>query len=128
MPTSWNFPQCIRGGRPAIHSSGGDQAVKTLSNEFAEHLGSGATTLATCWILKRSDGVSFGFTDHDRAIELEGISCEPNAGFTGTEIKQSDSFASDDQDVSGVLSSDRITEADLMSGRYDAATGRDLAC
>lgn len=96
--------------------------MKTLPNALAAHLASGVTTLATCWILKRSDGFALGFTDHDRPIELQGISCEPDAGFTGSEIRQSDGFASDDQDVAGALSSDCITEADLMSGRYDAAT------
>ena len=96
--------------------------MRTLSDAFASHLAQGVTTLATCWILKRADGVSFGFTDHDRAIDLNGVSCEPNTGFTGSEIRQSDSFASDDQDISGVLSSDRIKETDLTSGRYDAAT------
>nr|WP_319516507.1 DUF2163 domain-containing protein [uncultured Cohaesibacter sp.] len=96
--------------------------MKELSDEMTAHLQSGTTTLATCWILKRTDGYSIGFTDHDRTIELNGISCEPNTGFTGSEIRQSDGFASDDQDITGVLASDRIAEADLMTGRYDAAT------
>ncbi|WP_316859842.1 DUF2163 domain-containing protein [uncultured Cohaesibacter sp.] len=96
--------------------------MRTISTALAEHLASGVTTLATCWLLKRSDGQTFGFTDHDREIELEGIICEPASGLTGSEIRQSDGFASDDQDVSGILRSDRITEADLVSGRYDAAT------
>ncbi|SFN57381.1 phage conserved hypothetical protein BR0599 [Cohaesibacter marisflavi] len=96
--------------------------MKVLSDEMKAHLQSGTTTLATCWILRRVDGFCLGFTDHDRTIELNGVSCEPDTGFTGSEIRQSDGFASDDQDISGVLTSDRITEADLMSGRYDAAT------
>ena len=96
--------------------------MKLLSEEMTAHLQSGTTTLATCWILKRDDGFRLGFTDHDRIIKLKGVSCEPDTGFTGSEIRQSDGFASDDQDISGVLSSDRITEADLMSGRFDAAT------
>ncbi|WP_373237670.1 DUF2163 domain-containing protein [Cohaesibacter celericrescens] len=95
--------------------------MKTLSDDFEAHLKSGVTTLATCWILRRTDGCALGFTDHDKTLELQGISCEPASGLTGSEIRQSDGFASDDQDISGILTSDRISEADLMSGRYDAA-------
>ena len=96
--------------------------MRIVSDEMAQHFASGATTLATCWILKRADGTCLGFTDHDRLIDLNGVSCEPETGFTGSEIRQSEGFASDDQEISGVLTSDRINEADLISGRYDAAT------
>ncbi|WP_319529362.1 DUF2163 domain-containing protein [uncultured Cohaesibacter sp.] len=95
--------------------------MKELSADLKNHLASGVTTLAFCWVLKRSDGFELGFTDHDLPIALSGVVCEPSSGFTGSEIRQSAGFASDDQEVSGILSSDRITEADLISGRYDGA-------
>ena len=96
--------------------------MKTLPPALQEHIQSGVTTLATCWILRRSDGAAIGFTDHDLSLTVQDVLCEPQAGLTGSEIRQSDGFASDDQDISGILVSDRITEADLISGRYDAAT------
>ncbi|SNY92806.1 phage conserved hypothetical protein BR0599 [Cohaesibacter sp. ES.047] len=95
--------------------------MKDLNPSLQNHLASGVATLAFCWILRRGDGVALGFTDHDMPIELNGVTCEPASGFNGTEIRQSASFASDDQEVTGVLSSDRITETDLISGRYDGA-------
>ena len=96
--------------------------MKQLSPELDAHIQSGITTLATCWILKRLDGVEFGFTDHDQLLAVNGVTCEPETGMTGSELRQSEGFASDDQDISGILSSDRISEADVMSGRYDGAT------
>lgn len=96
--------------------------MKSLTPDFAAHLQSGATTLATCWILRRPDGFTLGFTDHDEPLTLKDVLCEPATGMTGSEMRQSDGFASDDQDISGILSSDKISEADLISGRYDGAT------
>ena len=95
--------------------------MKTLSADLQSHIQSGITTLANCWILKRTDGRQFGFTDHDEPLLVNGLVCEPATGMTGSEIRQSEGFASDDQDVSGIISSDMISEADLMSGRYDGA-------
>lgn len=96
--------------------------MKNLTSDFAAHLQTGATTLATCWILKRTDGFTLGFTDHDEPLTLKEVKCEPATGMTGSEMRQSQGFASDDQDISGILSSSAISEADLISGRYDGAT------
>jgi len=95
--------------------------VKVLSDDFETHLKSGATTLATCWILRREDGLTLGFTDHDRNLLLDGVVCEPVSGMTGTEMRQSAGFDADDQEVAGALTSDRLTETDLLAGRYDGA-------
>lgn len=96
--------------------------MKVLSSELKSHLQSGTTTLASCWILKRTDGYTLGFTDHDEPLLVNGTPCEPATGMTGSETRQSEGFASDDQDISGIISSDKISEVDMMSGRYDGAT------
>ncbi len=96
--------------------------MKSLTSELVAHLQTGTTTLATCWILKRPDGLKLGFTDHDEPLPLNGMICEPATGMTGSEIRQSDGFASDDQTINGILSSDTISEGDLISGRFDGAT------
>ena len=96
--------------------------MRQVGDAFRAHLSSGITTIASCWIIRRKDDVCLGFTDHDRPIDLNGVHCEPESGLSGSDIRQSEGFASDDQDVAGVLSSLRISEDDLMSRRYDAAT------
>ena len=95
--------------------------MKPLDPALQAHLDAGATTLAWCWRLTRGDGVVFGFTDHDRALQFDGTSFEPETGFTASELRASADLAVDAQDAEGVLSSDRITEADILEGRWDSA-------
>ena len=57
--------------------------MRTLPNALAAQLAPGAAgQLAFCWILTRRDGVSLGFTDHDRPLMLNGVSCQAASGFT----------------------------------------------
>ncbi|MCT4654833.1 MAG: DUF2163 domain-containing protein [Cohaesibacter sp.] len=95
--------------------------MKEFSQSFKDHLASGATTLAYCWVLERSDGVSLGFTDHDKALMLDGIKCEPASGFTASQSRESADFSVSDQEISGILSSHWLKEQDLASGLFDGA-------
>ncbi|MDO5606112.1 MAG: DUF2163 domain-containing protein [Paracoccus sp. (in: a-proteobacteria)] len=95
--------------------------MKQLSPALQAHLDSGATTLCWCWKITRADGVVFGFTDHDRALRFAGTDFEPDSGLTASEIRAGSDLAVDAQDASGALSSDRITETDILDGRWDNA-------
>lgn len=95
--------------------------MKTLSPDLQAHLDAGTTTLAWCWRIARADGVALGFTDHDRALVFDGTAFEPESGFAASEIRAGSDLAVDAQDASGVLSSDRITESDILDGRWDNA-------
>lgn len=95
--------------------------MKTLPPGLAAHLKSGATTLCWCWRLECRDGSVLGFTDHDRDVAFGGTTYEAVAGFTATEIKDQVGLSVDNLEVESALSSGRLTEADLGSGRYDAA-------
>jgi len=95
--------------------------MKALSPALQAHLDSGATTLAWCWRIERSDGVVFGFTDHDRELEFGGVTYEPESGFTASEIRSGTDLAVDAQEAEGVLTSDTITETDILDGRWDNA-------
>lgn len=88
---------------------------------YESHLLTAATTRALCWRVARLDGEVFGFTDHDRPIVFGGLTYEPRAAFEGSELSDSLGLKVDDQDVSGALSSDRITAGDLARGLYDGA-------
>ena len=96
--------------------------MKDLAASLQAHLDEGTTTLAWCWKIIRSDGEVMGFTDHDRALTFAGITFEPESGFAASEIRGSSDLAVDSQDAEGVLTSDRITEADILDGRWDNAT------
>jgi uncharacterized phage protein (TIGR02218 family) len=65
--------------------------------------------------------MTFGFTDHDRPLTFEGTTFEPESGFTASELRSSSDLSVDAQDAEGVLRSDRITETDILDGRWDNA-------
>lgn len=95
--------------------------MKQLAPPLQAHLDSGATTLAWCWKILRSDGVMFGFTDHDQPLFFDGLTYEPESGFAAAEIRSGSDLSVDAQDAEGALSSDRITETDILDGRWDNA-------
>jgi uncharacterized phage protein (TIGR02218 family) len=95
--------------------------VKSLSPALQAHLDEGTTTLAWCWRIARADGVSFGFTDHDRTLTFHGTDFEPESGLTASEVRAGSDLSVDAQDAEGVLTSDRITETDILDGRWDNA-------
>jgi uncharacterized phage protein (TIGR02218 family) len=95
--------------------------MKTLSAALQAHLDGGTTTLAWCWRIERVDGLVLGFTDHDRSLEFGGVSYEPESGFAASEIRSGTDLAVDAQEAEGVLTSDTITETDILDGRWDNA-------
>ena len=44
--------------------------MRTIPSAFQAKRDSGATTLCRCWIIRRSDGMTQGFTDHDEDVVL----------------------------------------------------------
>lgn len=88
------------------------------------HLATGATTLARAWAIARADGVVLGFTDHDRPLRFEGIEFAPDSGMSARALVQSTGLSVDNTEAVGALSSEAITEADLLAGRYDGAEVR----
>lgn len=96
--------------------------MPTVSPTLQARLESGATTLAWCWRITRQDGQVFGFTEHDRALTFDGTDFEPETGLEPSEIRQGTDLAVDAQDAQGVLDSERITETDILDGRWDNAT------
>lgn len=95
--------------------------MKTLDTGLAALLDSGCTTLSYCFKVTRVDSTVFGFTDHDLPITLDGVTYEPDAGFTRSELQLALGLAVNTADVMGALSSDKITEADIALGLWDNA-------
>jgi uncharacterized phage protein (TIGR02218 family) len=79
------------------------------------------TTLAFCWRVERRDGVCLGFTSHDRDLEIGGLVYRSAPGMLPSAISVSDDFDASTLDVSGALTSDSISAADLAAGRWDRA-------
>jgi uncharacterized phage protein (TIGR02218 family) len=96
--------------------------MKQFPQSLQSHLDSGTTTLAWCWRLTRNDGAVFGFTDHDQPLTFDSATFEPESGFTASEIRSGSDLSVDAQEAEGVLTSDTITETDILDGRWDNAT------
>lgn len=95
--------------------------MKQISAALEAHLQAETTTLATCWRLKRRDGVILGFTDHDLDIDYEDLLYKASTGFTPSAVESSASLKVDNLEVEGMLASGSITEADILAGKYDFA-------
>ena len=85
------------------------------------HLASGSTTVCRCWRVIRSDGVSYGFTDHDEAVAFDGVVFRPDTGLTARALEQRTGLSVDNSEVVGVLSDAAIAEEDVVAGRFDGA-------
>jgi uncharacterized phage protein (TIGR02218 family) len=79
------------------------------------------TTLAFVWRLDRCDGVTLGFTSHDRDLEIDGIVYRATPGMVPSAIEWSDGFDADTVELAGALTSDAIRPDDLAAGRWDGA-------
>ena len=95
----------------------------TAAGLFA-HLREGATHVCQCWSITRSDGLTFGFTDHDRPLAFEGITFLADSGMSARALAQSSGLAVDNSEAVGLLQADVIAEADIVAGRYDGAEVR----
>ena len=84
-------------------------------------LGQELTTMALCWRLDRADGVTMGFTTHDRTLTIGGVPYGASPGMLPSAVRQSDGFDVDTLDVDGALTADAITADDLAVGRWDGA-------
>jgi len=88
------------------------------------HLATGATTLCRAWIVTRKDGTIMGFTDHDRELVVEGVSCRADAGLSAKALQQTTGLSVDNSEAIGALSDASITETDIQAGRFDGAEVR----
>jgi hypothetical protein len=95
--------------------------MRALPSGLRTALQGGAAGIATAWILTRTDGVRLGFTDHDRDLTVEGVTCAAATGWTvgaaHSEIGAHAGLAT----ATGALDSAALTEADIAAGRYDGA-------
>ncbi len=80
------------------------------------------TSIAFCWRVERRDGVAIGCTSHDRDLLIDGLLYRASPGMLPSAVSLSDGFEASALDVTGALTSDAISEADLGAGRWDGAS------
>ena len=94
--------------------------MRHISDVMASALAQGAAKFCHVWLIERRDGVTLGFTDHDQALDILGVTCQAQSGLTagasGQDLGDASGMA-----VSGVIASDAIRAEDIMAGLYDEA-------
>lgn len=93
--------------------------MRTIPADLAARIESGAAMLCHVWLLTRSDAVRLGFTDHDRELTVDEVTCSAASGWTAGAADQALGFAAGAGAAAGALDSDAITEADIAAGLYD---------
>ncbi len=79
------------------------------------------TALAYGWRLERRDGVTLGFTSHDREVIVAGQLLQAAPGIEPTSIVEKMGFEIGGLDVRGALTATAINAKDLKAGRWDDA-------
>jgi hypothetical protein len=77
--------------------------------------------LAWAWIVVRTDGARLGFTDHDRDLVVDGVTCKAGGGWSPGAADSAVGYAPGQASALGVLDDAGIGEADLAVGLYDGA-------
>lgn len=78
-------------------------------------------TVATYWRIYRRDGVTLGFTTHDRDLWFGGICHQAAPGLLPSAIRRTASLQPDSAEIQGALTHDSINAEDIRAGRYDGA-------
>jgi uncharacterized phage protein (TIGR02218 family) len=95
--------------------------MRALSSELSERLAAADQTFAHVWRVTRADGAVFGFTDHDRDISVDGLTCQAASGWTAGASESAAAGAVDAGAAEGGLDSAVITPADIDAGLWDGA-------
>jgi uncharacterized phage protein (TIGR02218 family) len=95
--------------------------MRIIPEKMAEALAEGVTTHAHVWRFTRRDGAQFAFTDHDRALSFDGITCAPATGASPGAMEKSNGLGVDSASIAGALNAEAITEEDIARGLWDGA-------
>jgi hypothetical protein len=77
--------------------------------------------LCQAWIVTRADGMKLGFTDHDRDLVVDGVTCRAGGGWSPGASETAAGYVPGQGAALGVLDDAGITQNDLAAGLYDGA-------
>ena len=95
--------------------------MKPISPALAAHLQGETTTLAYLVKITRVDGVVKAFTTHDRDVTVGSVVYKADGAVTPSAIESRAGLAVDNLEITGILDSAALTDADLQAGFYDFA-------
>jgi uncharacterized phage protein (TIGR02218 family) len=77
--------------------------------------------VSTYWRVARRDGVTLGFTSHDRDIWLDGTLHRAAPGMLPSAVRRTADLSADSVEIQGALTHDAISADDLSAGLFDGA-------
>jgi uncharacterized phage protein (TIGR02218 family) len=95
--------------------------MRTIAPELQARLDGGATKLCRCWLVRRQDGRTLGFTDHDDDIVFDGVTFRASSGMDASALQSVNGLSVDNAEAVGALRDAAVSEADIRAGRYDRA-------
>lgn len=98
--------------------------AKNLSPEMMALISSRNPTLAPCIQIVSREGEALGFTSHDRDILIDGVLYSAKNGASIPQLDNRSELEVGNTNLEILLSDDRITEIDLLGGRWDGAIVR----
>ena len=79
------------------------------------------TSIALCWRIERGDGAGLALTSHDAPVTIGGTRYEAAPGMLPAALQRKAGLEASGGEVAGAISSGSLDEADLATGRWDAA-------
>jgi len=95
--------------------------MKQMTTELHTHLSGELTTLAELIRITCADGKVIAFTTHDRDIVMDGVTYLADGAFSSGKLAQEAQLKAKNYQISGILDSAFISEADIQNGVYDHA-------
>lgn len=95
--------------------------MREVPEDLLAAIASGAAPLCHAWIVTRTDGNRLGFTDHDRPLIVEGVTCSAASGWTAGASETGLGFSAGSLSAAGVLDDAALDEEMLEAGGLDGA-------
>jgi len=84
-------------------------------------IASGSATLARAWTVTLRDGRRIGFTDHDRDLVVDGVTCHAATGAVGSAARQRLGLSVDRMDLRGAIDGAQVSDAEVAAGLWRGA-------
>jgi hypothetical protein len=96
--------------------------MRSISAAMLAHLQGDVQTVATLWLITRTDGQQFAYTDFDQPIVYSGKTYLSAGGYTHSQIEMGSDLSTSNLEVSAIFDNSAITKASLESGQWDSAS------
>jgi hypothetical protein len=95
--------------------------MRSISAALLAHLQTDVPTVATLWLITRTDGQTFAYTDLDQPITYSGTTYVSAGGYTHSAIEMGSDLSTSNLQVDAIFDSSAITPDSLESGSWDGA-------